>query len=257
MPGARARRVVPGVLFAVALGAWCGWASGFHQSTTGAFATWAASLAGVVAIDLLLWRGRGHRRLAWAVSPAEQHWPRPGQGGPRRALLGVAPWLVLFLAILAWELLGIDTPPKQIHLTISALAQEFRPLDAALLLLWILVGIGYGVTRARAPTLSRPASGLGRGHSQDGSASAVAVAAVSVGHLTPIPALLLPQDRAVGVAFWLAVIVVAMFVDFTARRSRGRVATGEEFLRLISGPPVARFFLIVAWTFGGWHLFAH
>jgi hypothetical protein len=211
----------------------------------------------VVAIDLVLWRGRRHHRPDWPFSPAEKPWPRPDRGGPRRAFLGVAPWLVLCLAILAWELLGIDTPPKQIHLTISALAQEYRPIHAALLLLWILVGIGYGVARARVPAVNGPLSGLGQGLSPDGSSSAVAVAAVFVGHLTPIPALLLPQDRAVGVAFWLAVVVVAMLLDFTARGSRGRMATGEELLRLISGSPIARIFLIVAWTFGGWHLFAH
>ena len=78
------------------------------------------------------------------------------------------------------------------------------------------------------------------------------------GHYYPLaPALLLPQSRAVGVAFWVAVIAAFGLVDLVARRSRRRLATGEEFVRLVSGPPVARLALVAAWTFAGWHLFAH
>jgi hypothetical protein len=47
---------------------------------------------------------------------------------------GVAPWLGFIVVIVAWEVLGIDTGPNQYHLTISALAQAYRPLNAALLL---------------------------------------------------------------------------------------------------------------------------
>ena len=39
---------------------------------------------------------------------------------------------------------------SEAHLTISALAQAFRALNAALLLVWMLAGLGYGLTRARA-----------------------------------------------------------------------------------------------------------
>ena len=52
---------------------------------------------------------------------------------------------------LAWDVLGIDTGPHQYHLTISALAQAYRPLNAALLLVWMLVGVGYEAARVRAP----------------------------------------------------------------------------------------------------------
>ena len=74
--------------------------------------------------------------------PDRPPWPRPGRGGAGPALRGVAPWLGLTLVVVAWEVLGIDTGPHQYHLTISALAQAYRPLNAALLLVWVLVGIG-------------------------------------------------------------------------------------------------------------------
>ena len=67
------------------------------------------------------------------------------------ALRGVAPWILLVVVALAWDVLGIDTGPHQYHLTISALAQAYRPLNAALLLTWMLAGVGYEAARARAP----------------------------------------------------------------------------------------------------------
>jgi hypothetical protein len=46
-------------------------------------------------------------------------------------------------------------------------------------------------------------------------------------------------------------------IDLAARRSVGRVATAEEFVRLISRPTAANVVLVVAWAYAGWHLFAH
>src|SRR6202161_2403477 len=83
--------------------------------------------------------------------PAREPWPRHGRDGSGPALRGVARWLALILAVLAWEILGIDSGPHQYHLTISALAQAYRPLNAALLLVWVLIGIGYEAARLRAP----------------------------------------------------------------------------------------------------------
>src|SRR5580693_1180386 len=125
-------RVVPSVLLALGLAAWCGFASGFHQSSTGAFVTWSISLAAVVAVNVGLPSGRDHR-----PGPAAPAWPPPGPEGRGRALAGSSPWLVLGLVALAWELLGIDTSPDKPHLTISALSQLYRPLNATLLLIWI------------------------------------------------------------------------------------------------------------------------
>ena len=70
------------------------------------------------------------------------------------------------------------------------------------------------------------------------------------------PALLLPSNRPVGVVFWVGLLVVVVAVDLVARRSAGRVATAGEFARFISTSPVANVALIVAWAFGGYHLFA-
>lgn len=246
--------LLPRLGVALALGAWCGWASGFHQSTTPAVVTWSVSLAAVVVVDLLLARGRRQGHIALRVAPTGEPWPRPGRGGSGAPLLGTSPWLVLGIVVLAWEVLGIDTSPREPHLTISALAQAFRPLNAVLLLVWILVGIGYGVARARAP-VDQGSSEPGRRISPDPSLPAVGM--VLIGHLTPTPALLLPHSRGVGVTFWLAVVAAGLLVDAYARRSRGRFASAEELVRLISRPRGTRILMVVAWAFAGWHLFAH
>jgi hypothetical protein len=246
-----ARRVVLSLLFGVALCGWCGWASGFHRDTVAAVATWCASLVSVVVIDVLLWRGRQGGRPALHLVPAVRPWPRPGRGGSGRVLLGVSPWLALAAVVVAWEVLGIDTGAHQPHLTISALSQAFRPLDAALLVVWMLVGVGYGCARARAPVegpMGEAAPGVSQG---------VLSTALVERHQALAPALLLPPSRAAGVAFWVGVVVVCGLVDLAARRSGGRLANAEEFVRLLSGPRPAKALLIVAWVYAGWHLFAH
>ena len=68
----------------------------------------------------------------------------------------VMPWLILVLVAVAWDVLGIDTGPHQYHLTISALAQAYRPLNAALVLFWILAGVGYEMARVVPQPAERP-----------------------------------------------------------------------------------------------------
>jgi hypothetical protein len=245
------RRVVTSVVLAVALVAWCGFASGFHQSSTGAFVTWSISLAAVVAVNVGLARGREHRR-----GPAALAWPPADQAAKGRALAGISPWVVLGLVALAWELLGIDTSPDKPHLTISALSQLYRPLNAMLLLVWILAGLGYGAARARLPAKVRATASTAGLHKSE-AFGAVAVVGVGLGRQMTMPALLLPGSRPVGVAFWLLVVGAAVFIDFTARRSEGRFANGGELIRLISRPAAARVVMVAAWAFAGWHLFAH
>lgn len=175
-------------------------------------------------------------------------WPRAGRGGGRRLLVGLSPWLGLASVVLAWEILGLLTGPGEPHLTISALSQAFRPLNAALLLAWMVIGVGYGLARARAP-LTRQA-GTGR----------LSVVAPVPANFHPGgfgPALLLGSSRAVGIGFWLGVVVAAAVIDLGARRSRGTLANGEELLRVITASLVANVLLIVAWGYAGWHLFAH
>ena len=123
----------------------------YHRSTGPAETAWVFSLAAVLAVDLALGRGRRRMRFGWRLQPVADPWPRPGRGGGRLALRGLAPWIVLFVVALAWDVLGLDTGPHEYHLTISALAQAYRPLNAALLLVWMLVGIGYAAARARSP----------------------------------------------------------------------------------------------------------
>ena len=164
--------------------------------------------------------------------------------------------MVLILAVLAWEVLGIDTGPHQYHLTISALAQAYRPLDAGLLLVWVLVGIGYEAARVRAPIDRSGARRDGRQPEapDHGGAFAMAMGSLGVHHGTP--ALLLPQSPPAGVAFWVFVPLAAVVIDWAARRSDGRRAGAEEFVRFISTARAAQYALIAAWVFAGYHLFA-
>jgi hypothetical protein len=254
-PGAvRRRRIL--VVAGVALCAWSGWASGYHRTTTPAEITWVVTLVAVALVDWALWRGRRGSRFGWSLEPVTDPWPRPGRGGKGPALRGVGPWLVLIVVILVWEVLGIDTGPRQYHLTVSALAQAYRPMNAALLLVWVLVGVGYQAARVRAPDHD-----IG---TRDGEANpdaparggVPAVVMASVGGHHAAPGLLLPQSPSVGVAFWVAVPLAALLVDLAARRSGGRRANAEEFVRFVSTSVVANIALIAAWVFAGYHLFA-
>jgi hypothetical protein len=248
----RGRRILL-VVAALVLCAWCGWVSGFHRSTTAAEATWVVSLVAVVAVDVALRQGTRGARLGWHLDAAPEPWPRRGRGGSRRALRGVAPWLVLIVVAVAWDVLGIDTGPHAAHLTISALAQAYRPLNAFLLLIWILLGVGYQVARVRDPL--GVARARDAGEPREGVAWCAAGVAPVAGHPFA-PALLLPSNKPAGVAFWVAVVVAAFVVDAFARRSAGRLAIAEEFVRFISTATLANFALIIGWAFAGYHLFA-
>jgi hypothetical protein len=242
----------------VAVLVWCGWMSGFHRSTTAAEVTWGCSVAAVLCVDGLLARGRRGRPVGWHLETAVDPWPRPGLGGARRALFGVGPWLVLILVALAWDVLALDSGPHSYHLTISALSQAYRPLNAAVLLVWVACGVGYQVARVRAPRA--PTRTDGHAHAgPDGTATAAAFGAGGPGprgHLASVPALLLPSSPPLGVAFWVAVPVAALVVDLVARHSAGRLATAEEFVRFVSTSRTANVVLVVAWLFAGYHLFA-
>jgi hypothetical protein len=258
----RIRTLLIAVPAFAALCAWCGWISGFHRTSGAAEVTWVVSLVAVVVVDGALWRGSHGNRVAWRLPPAADPWPRGGRGGSRRSLQGVAPWLILILVALAWDVLGIDTGPHQYHLTVSALAQAYRPLNAAVLLIWMLVGIGYEAARVRAPEHGRPASRRlaaateAERHEAPGTQEVLGMCVLGVGPHTTTPALLLPSSPPIGVAFWIAVPVAAIVIDLVARRTDGVVATGEEFVRFISTSKVAHILLIAAWAFAGYHLFA-
>lgn len=237
----RRRQAIVVGCWAVAVCAWCGWVSGFHRRTAPALATWIVTICAVVVADVLLWQGRHGRRPGWRVEPVAEPWPRPGAAGRHPALLGTAPWLALVLAGTAWDVLGLDSGPHQYHLTVSALAQAYRPLNAATLLVWIVAGLGYGLARARAPLDHRaPAP------APPGTRPAPAAA----------PALLLPASPPLGLGFWLGLFAAAVALDAVARRTRGRIATAEEVLRLVTAPVGANVVLVLAWAYAGYHLFA-
>jgi hypothetical protein len=235
----------------VALGAWCGWVSGFHRTSGAAEITWVQSTVMVGAVGVALWCRRDRLRALEGWAPA-MPWPRPGRGGARRALVGVVPWLVLIVLALAWDVLGIDTGPHQYHLTISALAQAYRPLNAALLLGWMLVGVGYQAARVRAPRVPA-APGA---ETEGGVLFGCAVAGLGPHPGAPTQALLLPSSPPVGVAFWVAVPLAAVVIDVAARRSDGRLARAGELVRFISDAPWVNALLVLAWLVAGYHLFA-
>ena len=259
--GVSRRRALPVLAFVLAC-AWCGWVSAFHRDTPAAELSWLVSLGAVVVIDVLLWAGRRGLRWGWRLDPAAEPWPRPGRGGARPALVGAAPWLGLIVLTLAWDVLALDTPPRRYHLTISALSQAYRPLNAFLLLVWLGVGVGYGVTRARAPSGPLRVAAPPHDTAPDTPhACVVGLATTSVSRHPALagpvfPGLLLPQVPAVGVAFWVAVPIAALALDVLARRSDGRMANVEEFLRFISTATSAKVVLVAGWGFAGYHLFA-
>ena len=148
--------------------------------------------------------------------------------------------------MLAWEIFGIDTGPHQYHLTIGALAQAYRPLNATLLLVWVLLGIGYEAARVRAPIdggQARPDQGRPHSPKQWGTFN---VAMGSLGTHHGAPALLLPQSPPAGLAFWVAVPLAAVVIDWAARHSEGGRASAEEFIRFISTSRIANYPLIVS-----------
>jgi hypothetical protein len=248
----RGERIVIGIA-GIAACAWCGWASGFHRTTPAAEFTWLVTLAAVILVDGALWRGTKCDRLGWHLEPVSEPWPRQGRGGSGPALSGVAPWLVLIVVLLAWEILGIDTGPRQYHLTISALAQAYRPLNGGLLLAWAFVGIGYEAARVRSPTETHRARS---DETHPGHGGAFTMAVGSLGAHRGGTALLLPQSPPIGVAFWVAAPLAAVVIDWAARHSGGRRANAEGFIRFISTSRLAHFALIAAWVFAGYHLFA-
>ncbi len=218
--------------------------------------TWAVSVVAVLLFDVVLWLGTTGGRTGLHLQPAGNPWPRPDRGGSGPALRGVAPWLALIVVVLVWDILGIDTGPRQYHLTISALSQAYRPLNAAVLFVWILVGIVYEAARVRAP-IDSAGAGCDEGAPRvQGNGGSFALAAGSLGTAHGTPALILPQSPAAGVAFWLAVPAAVLLVDAEARHSRGHMATAEEFVRFISTARLANLALIAAWGFAGYHLFA-
>ncbi len=251
----RGHRMVIGIAV-IALCAWCGWVSGYHRTTGAAEITWLVTVVAVILVDVALWRGRRGGRWGWRLEPVGDPWPRQSLGGPGPALRGVAPWLALIVMVLGWEVLGIDTGPHQYHLTISALAQAYRPLNAALLLVWVLVGIGYEAARVRAPfsRLGTADEARDPNASENGRAYAAAMGTTGIHH--GAPALLLPSSPPAGVAFWVAVPLAAVLIDVAARRSQGRRANADEFVRFISTSRLANVALIAAWVFAGYHLFA-
>jgi len=236
------------VLGGLVLCAWSGWISGFHTDSAAAVATWCVSVAFVVCLNLAL-RSQGQRLETRdsLLSPAKP-WPRPGRGGSGPALYGLSPWLLLIAVAAAWDLLGIDTGSHEAHLTISALAQAFRPVSAALSLVWLLVGMGYGLARARAPGSMPPAL--------PAAPQVLAGFLVTPHGRSAVPGLLLPSSRPVGLLFWGAVLIAGFAIDQAARRSRGTFATSGDLVRFTSSALLVRVLLIAAWLFAGYHLFA-
>jgi hypothetical protein len=216
------------------LAAWCGWVSGFHRRTPAAEITWVISLVAVVAVDGSLFRA-GRAR-------AQE------RGRPPLTVARLAPWLLLAVAVITWDTLGLDTGPHEAHLTISALTQAFRPLNASALMVWILLGIGYGV--ARWP-VTGAAEAAGTQAADTQTLGALAVALFPHGAL----ALWLPGSRAAGVGFWLSGLGACAALELLARRHPRRLARAGDIVRGLSERPLLNSLAVLAWVAGGFHLF--
>lgn len=244
----RYRRLLLAIAAAL-LVAWCAWASAFPAGTRDGQLVWLVSLAGVLAAaGIAQLRAKRYQRLpAYRTRPASRE----------QVLRWLAPWLVLALIILAWEILGIDTGRHEPHLTISALTLAFRPLRALILAVWVCVGIYFAEVRSRRSEQRSKAATANPVTPPDTLAGvSLFTSAILLGH-GHLLALLEGDSRAVGVAFWIGVGACGLVVESVARRSTGRVATFGELLAFVSRPPVARLLLAAAWVYAGWHLFAH
>lgn len=216
--------------------AWSAYVSGLRRSSAGAVVAFAASLGVVVALAVLAERGRTRRRPYLVVGSATpRDATRTGAGLCRNA-----GFLLLALVATAWESLGIDTGPRRPHLTVSALAMAFRAFDAAVFLVWLLAGLFFALARATRP----PAGAL----------------AAPTALLAPTPfavGLLLPDDRAAGIAFWIVWLAAGIGLEIAGRRSSGRLATAEELVWTVSSSRLGTLACAAVWAYAGWHLFVH
>jgi len=257
-------------MLVVGAAAWCGWASAFPAGTRSGQTVWGITLAGVLAVDVVLLWLRRRPDGPWMTEPV-QPWPRARAGG-RVSVLGAAwPWVLLGVVVLAWEILGIDTGRHQPHLTLSALTLAFRPVRATTLAAWSAVGVYFAAVRGRAATGSDP-----RRPQQQSSireqrapgrrgASGLAVVAPAViltgarliPSRAPLLALLEGDSRAVGIGFWIGVAACAVGIEWSARRIFEGIVTFDTLLWSASQPRVVRLVMVGAWVYAGWHLFAH
>lgn len=251
------------------LAAWCGWATAYRTGTWDARITWWISTLTVVGAWGVVRVGglRGQRRARpRAIGAAGD--PDGAREPPEGSLLRRTwPWLVLTAVVVVWEALGIATGPHQPHLTISALAQAFRPVHAALLATWMGVGLLWVVVTGRTARRDGDrGSWPGRRQHMLG---VVVLGFVPARTLVPgtrgsgaggagtALAVLLGSSRAVGVGFWLAVVGGACTIDAVARWGPGAHLTCTGLLRLLWRNRVVRTVVVIAWLVAGWHLFSH
>lgn len=273
------------------LAAWCGWASAFHTGTWDARITWWISTSTVLGAWVLVRAvhvgATQEHRPGVPATGAVDHGGRhlsPGSTKTPPLLGAVWPWIVLTMVVVVWEALGIATGPHQPHLTISALSQAFRPIHAALLATWMVVGLlwvvvtGRGSRRfaggephqrrlARGTGQSAQAPDRGNGHRRQ----ALGIATLGAVRTGPRLAasrelsgggsialgVLLGSSRAVGVGFWLGVVGAACAIDAIARFGPGTYCTFTGLLRMLWVQPVVRTVVVIAWLGAGWHLFSH
>lgn len=216
----------------------------------------AGEVAFAVSVALVLAGAAALRRLVSTEAAAAGN-ERLASVGPRDEglLRWLGPWLVLGVVVAIWEALGIATGRHEPHLTLSALTLHYRSVRAGALAGWLWVGLCFGLAR----TATRAAaSGVPDAAAPSGLAAGPVAAA---GHLGRAPvaelALLEGRSRAVGVGFWLGVVVAAAVIELVARRSAGKLADFVALLAFVSRPFVPRVLEAAAWAYAGWHLFAH
>ncbi len=74
---------------------------------------------------------------------------------------------------------------------------------------------------------------------------------------SPLPAVVVGSNKAVGLAFWLVVIVALSTLELLARCTRVPVPSFTDLVTRYLSHPAARVGAIALWLFAGWHLFSH
>ena len=125
---------------------YAGFASAYPRSTWPARFTYAFPTLIFLILLATIPRQRRQQAAAWffhgAKGGKEPHWPRRPLS-KKEVMVQLSPWMIVFVAVVTWEILALLTPPNQHHLTISALSQAYRPFHALLFLAWLGSGAGY------------------------------------------------------------------------------------------------------------------
>jgi Family of unknown function (DUF6186) len=65
------------------------------------------------------------------------------------------------------------------------------------------------------------------------------------------------SDKLVGLAFWIAVVVLLCALEVAGHLPSSRIPSLEDLVARYLRRPLVRVSAIGLWLFAGWHLFSH